>query len=400
MSTVRTEHSRSVEIASIEKVHATGAVAQRSIALVRGLGATVWDADGRAYVDCTSGHGVASIGHCHPRWVEAVTTQASALATCAQSFPNDGRSELVARLAERLPGDLSRSFLSNSGAEAVEAGIKFARLATGRKGVVATMRGFHGRTLGALSATWERRYREPFAPLVPGFTHVAFDDLGAARAAVTEQTAAVLVEIVQGEGGVRPGSTTYFQGLRRLCDERGALLIVDEVQTGFGRTGRWFACEHHSVVPDVLCLGKAIAGGVPMGATAIGARVGPIPTGAHGSTFGGNPLACSAALATLDVIDGEGLVGRSAELGMYFLDRLEGLCSPVIREVRGLGLMIGVEARTRVGPIVDALQGRGVLALSAGPTVLRFLPPLTISKDEIDCVVDAVDRVLSHGGQR
>jgi acetylornithine/LysW-gamma-L-lysine aminotransferase len=383
----------------LERAHATGAVAHRDIAIVRGLGATVWAEDGRAYVDCTSGHGVASLGHCHPRVAEAVARQASTLITCAQSFPNDRRAELLARLVRILPDDLSRIFLSNSGAEAVEGAIKLARLSTGRTGVVAAMRGFHGRTCGALSATWERRYREPFAPLLPDVAHVPFDDLDAAEAAISERTAAVLIEIVQGEGGVRPGSTAYFSGLRRLCDERGALFVVDEVQTGFGRTGRWFACEHHGVVPDVLCLGKAIAGGVPMGATALGRRVGPVPAGAHGSTFGGNPLACAAALAALDAFEAEGLVARAAELGAYLLSRLAAIRSPLLREVRGLGLMAGVELRARVAPLLDRLQARGVLALSAGPTVLRLLPPLVITREELDVAVDAVEASLAQGGE-
>lgn len=374
----------------LERRHATGVVAPRGLAIVRGLGATVWDDRGRAYVDCTSGHGVASLGHCHPRVVEAIARQAATLVTCQQSFANDRRAELLARLADLLPGELSRVFLCNSGAEAVEAALKFARLATGRTGVVAAMRGFHGRTFGALSATWDRRYREPFAPLVEGFSHVAFDDLPAVERTVDDRTAAVVVEIVQGEGGVRPGGTAYFEGLRRLCDERGAMLIFDEVQTGFGRTGRWFACEHHAVAPDLICLGKAIAGGVPMGAVAVGPRVGALAAGSHGSTFGGNPLACAAALATIAVIEDEGLVERAAESGGHLLDRLRRIDAPVVREVRGLGLMVGLELRARVAPLLAELERRGVLALPAGPTVLRLLPPLTISRDEIDTVVDAL----------
>jgi acetylornithine/LysW-gamma-L-lysine aminotransferase len=385
---------------TLEREHATGAIAHRDLVLVRGLGATVWDADSRAYIDCTSGHGVASLGHAHPRVAEAVAAQAATLVTCAQAFPNDRRAELLARLAGLLPEGLSRIFLCNSGSEAVEAALKFSRFATGRPGVVATMRGFHGRTMGALSATWERRYREPFAPLVPGFSHVPFDDLDAADRAIGDDTAAVLVEIVQGEGGVRPGSTEYFHGLRSLCDERGALLVVDEVQTGFGRTGRWFACEHHGVVPDAISLGKAIAGGVPMGAVAIGPRVPQLPVGSHGSTFGGNPLACAAALATLDALETESLVERAAALGAYLLERLRAIRSPLVREVRGLGLMVGVELRSRVAPVLDRLQSRGVLALAAGSTVLRLLPPLVISRDEIDVAVDAIEAVFAEGGER
>ncbi|MFQ5595152.1 MAG: aspartate aminotransferase family protein [Anaerolineae bacterium] len=377
-----------------ERQFTSGVYPKRDVAIVRGEGARVWDADGREYIDCVAGHGVANLGHCHPKVVAAIAQQAQTLITCPEVFYNDRRAELLSRLTARLPDGLNRIFLCNSGAEAVEGAIKFARLSTGRPGIVATMRGFHGRTLGALSATWERKYREPFEPLVPAFSHVPFDNLDRMDQAVGDDTAAVLVEIVQGEGGVRPGSAEYFQGLRKLCDERGALLIVDEVQTGFGRTGRWFAAEHAGIVPDLMCLGKAIAGGVPMGAVAIGPAVAELPAGVHGSTFGGNPLACAAAAAALEAYARESLIQRSAEMGGYLLERLQGLESPLVREVRGLGLMIGIELKTRVTPVLQELMGRGVLALPAGPTVLRLLPPLVISREEIDVVIRAIDATL------
>lgn len=383
-------------VIALERRFTSGVYPKRDVAIVRGRGARVWDAAGREHIDCVGGHGVANLGHCHPAVTEAIARQAQMLITCPEVFYNDRRAEFLARLVERLPEGLERVFLCNSGAEGVEAAIKFARLSTGRPGIVATMRGFHGRTLGALSATWERKYRRPFEPLVPGFTHAPFDNLEAMEKAVGDETAAVLVEIVQGEGGVRPGSRAYFQGLRRLCDERGALLIVDEVQTGFGRTGRWFACQHHGLVPDLMCLGKAIAGGVPMGAVAIGPRVAELPTGSHGSTFGGNPLACAAALAALDAYEREGLVERSAELGAYLLDRLRALDSPLVREVRGLGLMLGIELKRRVTPVLQALMARGVLALPAGSTVLRLLPPLVIKREELETVAEAIGEVLAE----
>jgi acetylornithine/LysW-gamma-L-lysine aminotransferase len=302
----------------------------------------------------------------------------------------------LSRLSACLPDGLNRIFLCNSGTEAVEGAIKFARLSTGRPGIIATMRGFHGRTLGALSATWEKKYREPFEPLMPAFSHVPFDNLERLEEAVGEDTAAVLVEIVQGEGGVRPGSPEYFQGLRQLCNERGALLIIDEVQTGFGRTGRWFAVEHAGIIPDLMCLGKAMAGGVPMGAVAIGPAVIELPSGVHGSTFGGNPLACAASIAALEAYESEGLVQRSAEVGAYLLNRLQALESPMIREVRGLGLLVGIELKTRVTPVLQDLMGRGVMALPAGPTVLRLLPPLVITREQIDVVVDAIAVTLDQ----
>jgi acetylornithine/LysW-gamma-L-lysine aminotransferase len=293
-----------------------------------------------------------------------------------------------------MPDGLERVFLCNSGTEAVEAALKFARLSTGRTDVVAAMRGFHGRTFGSLSATYKKTYREPFLPLVPGFTHVPFDNFERLEAALSEDTAAVLLEVVQGEGGVRPGSRDYFQAVRRVCDERGILLILDEVQTGFGRTGCWFAFEHMGIVPDILALGKAIAGGMPMGAAVLGPRVSELPVGVHGSTFGGNPLACAAGIAALDIYRSEGLVERAAELGAWFLERLTQIKSPHIREVRGLGLMIGMELRSRVHPVVEALTERGVLALIAGPTVLRLLPPLVIDRSDLEFAAQTLEDVL------
>ncbi len=380
----------------LERRHASGLYAQREVEIVRGAGARVFDGEGRAFLDLTSGHGVAVLGHGHPWLAGVIAEQARTLVTCPAVYANDRRATYVERLCEKLPGTLQRLFLCNSGAEAVEAAIKLARLATGRTGVVATKRGFHGRTFGALSATWGRKYREPFEPLVPDFHHVPFDSIDAVEVAIGEDTACVIVEIVQGEGGVRPGSREYFEALRRLCDERGALLLIDEVQTGFGRTGEWFACEHHDLAPDLICLGKAIAGGVPMGAVGIGDRVGRLPAGAHGSTFGGNPLACAAAEMVLEVIERDGLVERARVLGKWLLERLSAIDSPRVREVRGLGLMVAVELRERATPLLRALLERGVMALPAGSTVIRFLPPLVVSRAELEEGVLALEAVLNE----
>lgn len=375
----------------LEAEHGSGLYPKRGILLVRGKGAKVWDAHGRVYIDCVGGHGVALLGHSHPAVVAAVRAQAERLITCPGTFYNDKRARLVSRLATIAPAGLTRSYLCNSGAEAVEAALKFARLASGRTGVVATMRGFHGRTMGALSATWDRAYRTPFEPLVPGFSHVPFDNIDKAAAAINEGTAAVIVEIVQGEGGVRPGRSDYFASLRQLCDEHGALLIVDEVQTGLGRTGRLFACEHHGLRPDLLCLGKGIAGGVPMGATLFGEDVArALKPGHHSTTFGGNPLACAAALATLDVLAAEDLVRQAAEKGAYLMEKLRRLNLPCVSEVRGMGLMVGLQLRGKVGHALLALLDHGVLALPAGGTVLRLLPPLVITFAELDAVVDVI----------
>ncbi len=384
-------------IIEIKSACTSGVYAKQPIAIVRGQGATLWDADGHAYIDCTSGHGVANLGHAHPKVAAAVAEQAGTLLTLFETFPNDKRAALMEKLTALTPG-LNRVFFCNSGTESVEAAVKFARLSTGRAGVVAAMRGFHGRTLGALSATWNKNYRQAFEPLVPGFCHVPYNNVEALEQAVTDQTAAVLLEAVQGEGGVYPAEPGYLQAARRICSERGALLIVDEVQTGFGRTGKLFAYQHFAVTPDLLCVAKSLAGGVPMGAVLIGPAVQNLTPGQHSSTFGGNPLACAAALATLDVIAEEDLPAQAAEKGAYLMARLRALQSPSVREVRGLGLMIGVELKQKVAPYLKALQARRILALNAGMTVIRLLPPLVISYEQLDQVAAALEDVLAGNG--
>src|SRR5437762_10494209 len=354
----------------LENTYTSGVYSKRPVAIVRGNGALVWDVEGCEYIDCTAGYGVANIGHARPEIAAAIAAQAQRLITCPEIFYNDVRARLLERLAQLLLEGLTQIFLCNSGTEAVEGALKFARIATGRTGIVATLRGFHGRTMGALSTTWEPHYRESFAPLVPEVSHIRYNDLEAAEAAINEQTAAIIIELVQGEGGVHVASEEYVQGLAALCRERGALLIVDDVQTGFGRTGRLFACNHYDLQPDILCLAKSLAGGVPMGAVCLGPRVmesGHITRGIHGSSFGGNPLACAAALATLDILEREALPERAATLGAHALKRLRTLRTPLIREVRGRGLLIGIELSRRAQPYLEALLERGVLALPAGP---------------------------------
>jgi acetylornithine/LysW-gamma-L-lysine aminotransferase len=256
------------------------------------------------------------------------------------------------------------------------------------------MRGFHGRTMGALSATWNKKYREGFEPLVPGFTHVPFNDLAKLEAAVSDQTAAVILETVQGEGGVYPASAEFLQGAQAVCREHGALLIMDEVQTGFGRTGRMFAYQHYGLQPDLVCVAKSIAGGLPMGATLIGERLGQLPVGSHGSTFGGNPVLCAASLAALDVLEEEKLPERAAQSGEYLMSRLKENPSAPVREVRGLGLIVGIELKEKVAPYLADLAERGVLALAAGMTVIRLLPPLVITREQLDRVILALNEVL------
>jgi LysW-gamma-L-lysine/LysW-L-ornithine aminotransferase len=381
------------EIQAREDQFTSGVYTKRPAVIVRGLGASLWDADGKKYIDCVGGHGAANLGHANPAIAKAIADQAAVLVTCPELFYNDQRSLLEEKLCT-LAG-MGRVFLCNSGTEAVEAALKFSRLSTGRTGVVATMRGFHGRTMGALSATWEKKYREPFEPLVPGFSHVAYNDGEALEDAITDQTAAVILEVVQGEGGVRPGDGEYLLHAQELCHERGALLILDEVQTGFGRTGKLFAFQHYGLDPDLVCVAKSIAGGLPMGAALIHARLGAMPSQVHGSTFGGNPLACAAALAGLDYLVENHLSERAAELGPWFMGELKHIESPLIRDVRGLGLMVGIELKQKVTPYLQALMEQGVMALPAGLTVMRFLPPLVISRDELGEVVKTVKKVLA-----
>jgi predicted acetylornithine/succinylornithine family transaminase len=393
----------SADLRELEATHGSGVYTLKDIALVRGEGARVQDAEGQWYIDCAAGHGVANVGHAHPAVASAVGEQAGRLMTCAGSFPSDQRAALFESLTRFTGGAFERFFLCNSGTEAVEGALKFARLTTARSGIVAATRAFHGRTMGALSATWTKAFRAPFAPLIPEVTHARCGDIAAFEAAVTEETACVIVEVVQGEGGVHVAQSDFLTALRSLCDERGALLVFDEVQTGFGRTGRAFAYEHFDVRPDLVAVGKAIAGGVPMGAVMIGDRVGALAVGSHGSTFGGNPLACAAANATIATLEGEQLSARSAELGAWLQEQLASIQSPLVREVRGLGLMIGIDLRCRVAPILRELQSRGVLALPAGSTVLRLLPPLVIERAELERVVEEVARALqlaeaSQGG--
>ncbi len=383
-----------MSIIDIESKYTSGVTSKRPLAIVRGKGARVWDENGREYIDCVGGQGTANVGHANPFVAEAIAEQARTLIALTEIFYNDKRAALEETLVRISPNRANRIYLCNSGAEAIESAIKLARYTTGRTGIVAFMRGFHGRTMGALSATWEPKYREPFLPLVPDFSHVPYDNLDKAREAITDKTAGVIVEVVQGEGGVRPGSREFLLGLQELCRERGAMLIVDEVQTGFCRTGKMFASEHYGLEGDFVCVAKSIAGGLPMGAVMIGERVKKLEPMIHGSTFGGNPLACAAALAAIGFMERENLAARAAELGAYIMGRLQRIESPLIREVRGLGLMIGVELKHKVTPYLHALMDRGVLALPAGLNVLRLLPPLVIEKSDLDVVAEAIEGVL------
>jgi acetylornithine/LysW-gamma-L-lysine aminotransferase len=387
------------EIRDIEDNVMAQTFAKRDLVITKGKGATVWDINGNEYIDCTSSYGVSVVGHCHPKVVEAIQKQSKKLIACHASFYNDARSELLEKIIGIAPKGLDRVFLSNSGAESVECAIKLARKHSGKPEIIAMMGAFHGKSMGALSATWKKKYRVPFMPLVPGFKHVPPNNLEKIEATITDKTAAVLVEPVRGEGGVLPPTDDFLPGLRELCDKKGVLLIFDEVQTGFGRTGKNFACEHWNIIPDIMCSAKSIAGGLPMGATFAKENVmSAFQRGEHSSTFSGNPLVCAAASAAIDVLIEEKLPEKAATNGAYFKSKLEALGEKhkIVREVRGLGLMLGMEMRFDVYNVIIGCMERGILILDAGRNVVRFLPPLVIETAQIDKVVETLDAVMEQ----
>jgi acetylornithine/LysW-gamma-L-lysine aminotransferase len=373
--------------------------AKRPVVITRGKGALVWDINGKEYIDCMGSYGVALLGHSHPKVVEAVCKQAETLISCHASLYNNKRTEFLQKLMSITPKGLNKAFLSNSGAESVECAIKLARKFTAKPEIIAVMGGFHGKTMGALSATWDKKYREPFQPLVPEFKHVTPDNLEKLNQAITDKTAAVLLEPIRGEGGVRIPPDEFLPGARALCDEKNVLLILDEVQTSFGRTGKLFACEHWGVTPDVMCLAKPFAGGLPIGMTVAKENImASFKVGEHSSTFSGSPLVCAAACAAINVLVDDKLAERAAALGGYLKAKLEELQAKykIVKEVRGLGLMLGVELRYDVRNIILKTMDRGVLILDAGRNVLRFLPPLVIEKEQIDKTISVLDEVIGE----
>jgi len=368
---------------------------QPDTVLVRGEGVYLWDADGRRYLDFMAGIAVASLGHANPRLVEAVAEQAERLMVCPQNLANDTRTEFLEKLVAMVPDQLQRVFLANSGAEANEAALKWARVATGRRRFVAAKRGFSGRTLGTLSLTWEPKYRAPFEPLPLPVDFVPFNDVTALGRAIGPETAAIFLEPVQGEGGIHPATSEFLTTARSLSRQHGALLVLDEVQSGCGRTGRFLASEHYSVDADMVTLAKGLGGGMPIGALLMTEEVAAaMPKGGHGTTFGGNPLASAAGLAVLEEIEARDLLEHVRQLGEYFLSALQALRSRKIRAVRGLGLMIALELKEKAAPYIAALKDRGVLVINAGATVIRFVPPLIVEKEHIDEVVGHLVEVL------
>jgi|WetSurMetagenome_2_1015567.scaffolds.fasta_scaffold05463_8 LysW-gamma-L-lysine/LysW-L-ornithine aminotransferase len=383
-----------VDYTLLQKKYVVGTYVNRGLTFVAGEGAYLKDAFGGAYLDLMSSYGVDIFGHGHPAIVARLIGQIRTLTTLHGSFANDTRAEAARALVARCGGGLAQVFLSNSGAEANEAALKFAVLATGRRRFVACLRGYHGKTLGALSMTDGRKYREPFEPLPWAAAFVPYGDAEALAGAVDERTAAFVVEPVLGEGGIVVPAPGYLRRAAEICGAKGALLIVDEIQTGAGRTGDFLASAEEGIAYDILTLGKGLAGGIPIGATLVSRAVADrIPRSSHTSTFGGNPLAAAGILAALDLLDAA-MADRVRSLGEQFRAGLRALQSPEIAEVRGRGLMIGVEVRGRRDEILKKLQDERVLAIPAAENVVRFLPPFVIRPADIDRALAALARVL------
>jgi LysW-gamma-L-lysine/LysW-L-ornithine aminotransferase len=387
------------EIIASENRYLANVFSKKPVVFTRGKGALLWDINGKEYVDCGSSYGVAALGHCHPRIVEAIRAQSEQLITLHSCYYNDKRAEFIEKLVKITPKGLDKAFLSNSGAESVECAIKLARKAIGKPEIIALMGGYHGKTMGAVSATWEKKYREPFQPLVPEFKHVSPESPAKLAEAITEKTAAVILEPIRGEGGIRMLPDGYLQEAREICNKRGILMILDEVQTSFGRTGKNFGCQNWDVTPDIMCLAKPFAGGLPIGITV--ARedlMSALKVGEHTTTFSGSPLVCAAGCAAVDALVEEKLADKAASNGRYFKAQLEELAlkHKLIKEVRGMGLMLGMELRFDVHGVLLKALNKGTLVVDAGRTVVRILPPLVITKPQIDRAITALDEALGE----
>ncbi|SFR30324.1 aspartate aminotransferase family protein [Halorubrum sodomense] len=367
---------------------------EKPIEIASGDGVHVTDTNGTEYLDFGASYACTPVGHCHPEVVDAATSQLEELVYVQASYPHAARTALYEQLAEVAPVDVDNVWLCNSGTEANEAALKFARHATGREKIVATTQGFHGRTMGTLATTWKEKYKEGFGPLAGGVEFVEYGDAAAMREAVDEETAAVILEPLQGEGGINPASTEYLRAVRVATATSGAAMILDEIQTGLGRTGSMWAAEKHDVVPDILTTAKGLGSGLPIGATLCRDWI-AADAGDHGSTFSGGPVVSAAAGATLDVIEREGLPAHAEEMGEYLRGELRDRLGDDVRDVRGDGLMIGVEVRRGSNRLLrDLAIDHRILALPAGRTVLRLLPPLTIEREHADAVVDAIAEVI------
>ena len=373
------------------------------VTIEKGVGAHVWDIDGKEYIDCMGGYGVALVGHQNQRVNNAIKEQLDKIITVHSSLYNKTREEFLKMLIGLAPKGLTQVHLNNSGGEAIEAAIKFARKFTGKKGMVAMKGSYHGKSFGALSLTFGPKYRKPFEPLVEKVSFASFGDIESLRSVIDDETAFVILEPIQGESGIIVAPEGFLQEVRKLCDEKGILLIFDEIQAGLGRTGRLWACDHWNTAPDILCLAKGIAGGVPMGATLVRPDIlASMNKGEHSSTFGGNPLSCAAGIAALKALTEDGLIENSEKMGKIFREGLEKLKEKhtMIREIRGKGLMIGIEMKFEIKDILMGLIKEGILMLYSGRNILRILPPLVISEDDITKVLHALDSILTKEEQK
>lgn len=373
------------------------------VTIERGLGSHVWDANGKEYIDCMGGYGVALVGHCNPRVVKAIKAQLDKIITVHSSLYNKTREEFLEKLIKIAPKNLSQVYLNNSGTEAVEAAIKFARKFTGKKKMVAMNGSYHGKSLGALSVTFNQKYRKAFEPLIDTVNFSSFGDIEALRSTVDSDTAMVILEPIQGESGIIVAPDGFLQEVRKLCDEKGIVLVFDEIQAGLGRTGKMWASQHWNTVPDIMCLAKGIAGGVPMGATLVRPDIlATISKGEQSSTFGGNPLSCAAGIGAIDALTEDKLVENADKNGKIFREGLERLKEKhkIIREIRGKGLMIGVEMKFEVKDILFDGIANNLLLLYSGKNILRLLPPLVISESDINKALETLDVILTKEEQR
>jgi predicted acetylornithine/succinylornithine family transaminase len=391
-----------MEIKNLSERYIAHTYNRQPIVLVKGQGMLVWDSQGKRYLDFVGGVAVCSLGHCHPALTKAISTQAKKLMHVSNLYYIQPQAELAALLAQIVPKSIEKFFFCNSGAEAVEGAFKLSVKHTKRQRIVAMENSFHGRVAAALGATWKAAYRKPFEALIPKiFDFVPFNDLDAAERAIGEQTAAVIVEPIQGEGGVNVPSDDYLPGLRKICDERDVLLIFDEIQTGMGRTGKWFACQHWGVEPDEITMAKALGGGFPIGCFGAKAEVmNSFSPGNHAATFGGNPLACAAAKAVIQTMQKLKLPQRTAKTGEYFKKRLKELADKhrCVQDIRGLGLILAMELTTKQAAedAVTKARERGFLINCTADKVLRFLPPLIVEREQIDQLVEALDKILAE----
>jgi LysW-gamma-L-lysine/LysW-L-ornithine aminotransferase len=372
------------------------------VRIERGKGAYVWDTSGKEYIDCMGGYGVALVGHCNPRVIEAIKNQAEKLIVCHMSLYNDTREDFLKKIAAIAPQGLNKIFFSNSGAEAVEAALKFSRRYTGKPGIISMNGGYHGKTFGALSVTYSEKYRKPFMPLLEGVKFLPYNNPNIENA-IDDSIGTVIVEPIQGETGIILPPDRLLQNMRELCTKHKIILIFDEIQSGFGRTGKMWAGEHWKTVPDMMCLAKGIAGGVPIGLTLCKPEiVEAMRVGEHSSTFGGNPLACAAGSATIEALTEDKLVENAAALGNYFKEGLLILKDKhkIVREVRGIGMMLAMELRFDVkNVLLDGIRN-GLLMLYSGKNILRLLPPLVMEKRTVSTALEIIDNLLLAEGKR